>query len=444
MKHLFQNRKMIVGFLAGATLLIGNTATCAAPVPPTASELPEPTLAATAFRIMEGTHNRESAYSSITVADNNKIYVGPASYGTNAFLVELDSANGAQRVVVDTHKLCNLNVTGFPAQSKIHTRLVVAPSGKIYFGSKQGYPPKGESHYTYLGGYLMSYDPATDQASNLGKIPFRGHGVYDVAVDETRQLMHITSCADELGDYFWFLMDMRSGHIEGMGPRLQVNAHPLMTPDGNSVYVLTHDGMMARYRPDDNELTVRPMVLTTGETFAPTGSIVQCTMAPDGRSAFLLPSGRPEIYEVRFDGEGESYPVELVARYSTAASCSTMDPIFAPDGKLYCVSRWQEPDKSRNKFLHVVAYDPSTRTAQDHGVLQISNPDALKAVLRPETPIGKAPYHGVQVLSDTVLAPKYAQGIAAAADGTIYVMTLNPLCVLRLDDLRAAPPPSTR
>lgn len=208
---------------------------------------------------MEGTHNRESAYSSITVAGNNKVYVGPAAYGTNAFLVELATVNGAQRVVVDTHKICNLNATGFPAQSKIHTRLFVAPSGCLFFGSKQGYAPKGDSHYTYLGGCLMSYDPATDEATNLGKIPFRGHGVYDVAVDETRQLMHITSCADELKDYCWFMMDMKTGHIEGMGPRLHTNTHPPTTPDGSSVHMLTHDGKMARYRPDELQAAPAPI-----------------------------------------------------------------------------------------------------------------------------------------------------------------------------------------
>jgi len=41
-----------------------------------------------------------------------------------------------------THKLVGLPLepTGYAAQSKIHTRNFVGPSGKIYVGSKQGYP----------------------------------------------------------------------------------------------------------------------------------------------------------------------------------------------------------------------------------------------------------------------------------------------------------------
>ena len=439
MKQFVRVGKTTILFLAGMAFLAGALIAGSAPVSPDVPDLPASTLPATAFRIMEGTHNRESAYASLSVAHNNKVYLGPAAYGTNAYLVELDPATSKQRVVVDTRKLCRLNAYGFAAQSKIHTRLFVAPSGRIYFGSKQGYPRKGESHYTYLGGYLMSYDPAKNRAVNLGKIPFRGHGVYDVAVDEKRQLMHITTCADELKDYFWFLMDMRSGHIEGMGPRLHTNAHPLMTPDGSSVHVITHDGKLARYRPDDDELTVRPMILDTGEPFVPTNSIIQCVMAPDGRSAYLFPNNRPEIYAVRLDAEGESYPTERVACFSSAESCTTMDPIFGPDGKLYCVSKWREPGGGRTALLHVVAYDPATRAVQDHGVLTVSNPDALKAALPPEPPIGKAPYHGVRILPDGNLYPNSAQGIATAADGTIYVMTLSPLCVFRLDNLRAAP-----
>lgn len=50
------------------------------------------------------------------------------------------------RVVFDTHKLVGLPLTptGYAAQAKLHTRNFVGPSGKIYVGSKQGYPNKAE------------------------------------------------------------------------------------------------------------------------------------------------------------------------------------------------------------------------------------------------------------------------------------------------------------
>ena len=50
-------------------------------------------------------------------------------------------------------------VKGFGRQAKIHTRNNVGASGKIYFGTKQGYPDKSEKREDYPGGYPMVYDP---------------------------------------------------------------------------------------------------------------------------------------------------------------------------------------------------------------------------------------------------------------------------------------------
>ena len=78
------------------------------------------------------------------------------------------------RIVLDTHKLVGLPLepTGYAAQAKLHTRNFVGPSGKIYVGSKQGYPSPAEKKSgkvpTYRGGYVMTYDPATEKAVNLG------------------------------------------------------------------------------------------------------------------------------------------------------------------------------------------------------------------------------------------------------------------------------------
>ena len=139
---------------------------------------------------------------------NGKIYVGTAAYGRNAYLVEFDPATEKLRIVLDVHKLVGLplTATGYAAQSKLHTRNFVGPSGKIYVGSKQGYPTaaeyaalrRGETIPTYRGGYVIVYDPATDTAENLGlPMPIErkpagateGEGVIDVTADEARGLI---------------------------------------------------------------------------------------------------------------------------------------------------------------------------------------------------------------------------------------------------------------
>ncbi len=391
-------------------------------------------LEATAFRIMKETHNRETAYASITVAQNGKVYLGPARYDENAYLVELDPADGAQRVVVDVHELCGLSEEGFEAQAKIHTRLFVAPSGTIYFGSQHGYPSEGDSPYAYRGGYLMSYDPASDTARNLGRIPFRGHGIYDVVADEERGLLHITTSAFQVGDYSWYLYDIGSGRFEGLA-RVNRGAHPLLAPDGR-VYALTHDGRLAQYAPDSDEVTVRPMVMASGEPFEPDG-LVQCEIDPKGRYAYLMPIGEPVIYAVRLDEGEDSYTVEVAGRFASGR-VRTMDPIFGPDEKLYLVTQRRDDDRHPDQFVHVVSYDPEEGRIENHGALAVANPEELKAALGPDLSVGERPCHGMRRLPDGTLYPRHTQGIAAGEDGTIYVMTIYPLVIMRLEELRAS------
>src|SRR5258708_21254970 len=81
----------------------------------------------------------------------------------------------------------------YAAQSKIHTRNFVAPSGKIYVGSKQGYRHGKDDTADYPGGYVMVYDPETDKTENLGQ-PFKGEGVNDVTADEKAGLVYVVTC----------------------------------------------------------------------------------------------------------------------------------------------------------------------------------------------------------------------------------------------------------
>src|SRR5262245_8631321 len=131
-------------------------------------------LWAKAYHIPPETTIEESGYFSLCEGKNGRIYVGSAAYGRNSYLVEFDLATEKMRIVLDTHKLVGLPLepTGYAAQSKIHTRNFVGPSGKIYVGSKQGYPTAKEKETgtiaTYRGGYVMTYATATDNAVNLG------------------------------------------------------------------------------------------------------------------------------------------------------------------------------------------------------------------------------------------------------------------------------------
>src|SRR5262249_10278749 len=110
--------------------------------------------------------NQESGYFSIVEGKNGRLYIGVAKYGVNAYLLEYDRRTVAMKVVIDVHRVIGSTATGFAAQAKIHTRNNVGASGKIYVGTKQGYPEKGESRDLYPGGYVLTYDPATGTAEH--------------------------------------------------------------------------------------------------------------------------------------------------------------------------------------------------------------------------------------------------------------------------------------
>src|SRR5581483_6869529 len=146
-------------------------------------------LMATAYHIPSEYTNQESGYFSIVEGLNGRLYIGCAKYGVNAYLVEFDPVKSVMKMVVDVHRVIHSMLRGFGAQAKIHTRNNVGASGKIYFGSKQGYPEKGEKLTDYPGGHVLVYDPKTGQTEDYG-IPIKHHGVISVTPDESRGLAY--------------------------------------------------------------------------------------------------------------------------------------------------------------------------------------------------------------------------------------------------------------
>src|SRR5439155_6383519 len=173
--------KPVLSFSAGVVLLLVQaTVWAAGPTNPTRQ--PPASLKylwAKAYHIPPETTTEESGYFSLCEGKNGRIYIGSAAYGRNSYLVEFDPATEKMRIVLDTHKLVGLPLepTGYAAQSKIHTRNFVGPSGVIYMGTKQGYPTAEEKKSgkiaTYKGGFVITYDPATGKGTNLGMpMPF--------------------------------------------------------------------------------------------------------------------------------------------------------------------------------------------------------------------------------------------------------------------------------
>jgi len=104
----------------------------------------------TAYVVPKETATEGEGYFSIIEGLNGRLYIGTHANAVNSWLVEFDPVAEKMKVVTDAHKAIGKDLKGFGAQAKIHTRNNVGASGKIYFGTKQGYPD------TQKGGALLA------------------------------------------------------------------------------------------------------------------------------------------------------------------------------------------------------------------------------------------------------------------------------------------------
>ena len=123
------------------------------------------------------------------------LYIGTHANGVNSWLVEFNPRIGRMKVVVDAHKAIGIDRKGFGSQAKIHTRNNVGKSGKIYFGTKQGYPAQGEKREDYPGGYPMVYDPDTGR-TRVYPIPIPHEGIISITPDEEMGVAYVSTCSD--------------------------------------------------------------------------------------------------------------------------------------------------------------------------------------------------------------------------------------------------------
>jgi hypothetical protein len=424
---------------------------------------PFPYVQAKAFHIPPETTTEESGYFSLCEGHNGKIYIGTAAYGRNSYLVEFDPATEKMRIVLDTHKLAGLPLTptGYAAQSKIHTRNFVGPSGRIYVGTKQGYPTaaerealdRGEKIPVYQGGYVMVYDPATDTAENLGMpMPLteaqiaagktEGQGVIDVTADEARGLIYVVTCENQ----HWMLYDMRGKTYRELGPILRDQPNTLIDDQGRGT-AITADYQIARYDPATDRVTVDPL-LVEGQPFADYLGANRIhpdwRLAADGRTAYLQLLDDLRMFRVDLSGPtGQPVTaVNLGNRLEGQQPDSRGSICLGPDGRVYSCTRIDNTTGFGDGYLHhLVRHDPATGAMDDLGVLTVKNPDFFNfAAGRVKNPDGsERPIHGFHTLPDGTLTPLHVvMAMIVARDGTLYATTIYPFTLLKIESVKAA------
>ncbi|MHB9106782.1 MAG: hypothetical protein ACYDCO_06980 [Armatimonadota bacterium] len=390
-------------------------------------------IGGTGYHVLPETHTDESGYASLCEGLNGKIYVGTAAYGRNAYLVEFDPATGLQRIVIDTNKLCGLTATGYAAQAKIHTQNFVGPSGTIYVGSKQGYRRGPEDTADYPGGYVMTYDPKTGKAENLG-MPYPTEGVIDTVADEARGLIYVVTCENQ----HWMVYSMKDKTYRELGPMLAPYATTLVDAKGRA-HVITKDFKLATYDPAADKVQVRPLYLGK-EPWQPRTRlpIPNWSLAKDRRTAYLSFLDDPILLRLDLLDDGKDVKMADLGRWTEGKGPDLRSGLaIAPDGRIYTlISVKNETGFGAMSLHHLLRYDPKTRTFEDLGVPALKNPEFFAWKGADGKPLPWS--HGYQTLPDGTQSPLYNQALVVTADNTIYATFLYPFTLFRIDAFRTA------
>lgn len=450
--------KTIFSFTAAAAaFLMAQAVANSAEPSPAAKQRPASLkyLSAKAYHIPPETTTEESGYFALCEGKNGRIYIGSAAYGRDSYLVEFDPATEKMRIVLDTHKLVGLPLvpTGYAAQSKIHTRNFVGPSGKIYLGTKQGYPTAEEKKSgkiaTYRGGYVIIYDPATDKAVNLGMpMPLddkrqpsgakEGEGVIDVVADEERGLIYVITCEHQ----HWMLYDTKHPEkgYRDLGPILRDQPNTLIDQQGRAT-AITKDYQVARYNPANDQVTVDELLLD-GKPFqdvvGPKAVHPDWRLAADGRTAYLQLLNDLRMFQIDLGGvAGKPVAVQSLGNRLEGKHPDSRGSIsIGPDGQVYSSLRIDNETGFGTGYLHhLVRFNPRTKQMANLGVYTVPNANFFDFMgPQAKNPDGSLrPRHGFHRLPDGTLTPLHViMATIVAHDGSIYATTIYPFTLLRV------------
>ncbi|HPP67185.1 MAG TPA: hypothetical protein PKX05_04635, partial [bacterium] len=381
-----------------------------------------------AYHILPGTHNKESGYFSLCEGLDGKIYIGTTKYNENSFLVEFDPYTEKQKIVIDTHKVCGIQATGYAAQAKIHTKNFVAPSGRIYVGSKEGYRSEGDNS-EYPGGYVMVYDPGTQKAESLG-MPQPNEGIIDVVADEGKKLLYVVTSEGK----HWFVYDMKTKKYRQIGTMLSPYATTLIDKKGRA-HVITKDFKIATYTPETDSIVIRPIIIS-GKVFTyPKPTITYWVLASDKKTAYMTMMSDSQLYEIILPEKEKTVKGKNLGRMIQGSNPDCRSSLcIHPDGRVYCLWRiFNETGFGSGNLHHLIRYNPKNKKMEDLGVIAVKNPDYFDfnshALGNPLTFS-----HGFHKLPDGTLTPLYEHmAMIATRDGTLYITILYPFTLLKID-----------
>jgi sugar lactone lactonase YvrE len=394
-----------------------------------------PWLLGKAYKLPSEYTNQESGYFSLVAGLDGKLYVGAAKYGVNAYLLEHDPKTEKTRMVLDVHEVIKLAGRGYAAQAKIHTRNNVGASGRIYVGSKQGYPEKGEHRCDYPGGYVLVHDPKTGKNEHYGIARAR-HGIISVMPDESRGVAYVSTCSDDrpIDHTHFMVLDLKTRTYHDLGDMEHSYAF-IVLDDRGRAYHPVRGGTVARYDPETKKLEKLSVTVDgqpAGKPFTGDQCILNWDASPDGKTLWAVEMSTNALYRFDLTTAGKTLAGTRIGDLLPEAKgkprrtdCRAM--CAGPDGSVWAAVT--EHGLADGPLLHLVSYRPGTKAPRDHGVLGVANPDFTTFTDSKGKP--KPWHHTMPKKKDGTRSPWQPMGVCALPDGSVYVMTIAPFTLLR-------------
>ncbi len=395
-------------------------------------------LRATAYAIPKETATEGEGYFSIIEGHNQRLYIGTHSNGRDAWLVEFDEASKRMMPVADAMKEIGSDAKGFAAQAKIHTRNNVGASGKIYFGTKQGYPAKDEKGDEYPGGYPMVYDPETGK-TKVYPIPVPHQGIVSVTPDESRGVAYVSTCSDGRpgpGESAHFLvLDLKTGKYRDLIDTHHIYAFIVVDHLGRAYHPLL-GGDVARYDPKTDKLerlkqTIDGQPPTADSRLADPDGMqpINWDISPDGKTLYSVPMSGNHLYRYDLTADGDVLPgKDLGPLLPSGKGTDCRALCVGPTG-----TAWAAITEAADgiQLAHLVSYTPGDEAPRDRGPVAIRNPDYTEFADKDGKPL---PFHGGQTkLPDGATTTKYViLGVCEGRDGSVYTLALQPYTLLQV------------
>lgn len=427
-------------FLCLAFVTLGLVPFVSSPRPASAADAPRKWVKAAAYAVPKETATEGEGYFSIIEGLNGRLYIGTHANAVNSWLVEFDPKAKKMNVVVDVHKEIGKDLRGFGSQAKIHTRNNTGASGKIYFGTKQGYPTATEKREDYPGGYPMVYDPATGK-TQVYPIPVPYHGINSITPDESRGVAYISTCSDHRpgpGENSIFLiLDLATGKSRELMDTEHFYGFIVVDYLGRAYHPIL-GGDIARYDPSTDKLE-RLKQTIDGAPPTPESRLalkdpdpLNWDISPDGKTLYCVPMSGNHLFSYDLTAKGETLPGRFVGPLvpgSTKLDCRAM--CVGPKGDVCIAVTEGEALEGVQRLLHLVRYRPTDKAPVDLGPVAVSNPDFTEFTDKEGKPL---PFHaGFTKLKDGTTTTQYViLGVAQARDGAIYILALHPYSVLQV------------